>query len=234
MNRSMLAAAVLALVPLSSFAAASFGEAELSSAFAASRGLVRAAAPVSPAHWLELIAKVRALGTFTPTDGNIPDTYGLADVRGPKDAAHVADYVNEWGFTDSRGEFQPGEVTLVSEQWTIPADGNWHVDQWLFRLGMDGSVGARAHITLVETQDGQVLADDGENLKDGDPRVQAKYDALLNLWNGWQPRPKAEKDAVAAPAFPRTGATAARLAKSSLSAGFVLTEFVDNYKWSSP
>ena len=212
MNRSMLAVAVLALIPFSSSAAILSGDAALSSAFAASRDLVRAAAAVSPAHWQELVAKVRALGTCTPTDGNIPSTYGLEDVRGPKDAAHVANYINEWGYTDSHGQFQAGEVTLVSEQWTIPADGNWHIDQWLFRMDMDGAVGARAHITLVETKDGQVLADDAEALKDGDPRIQAKYDALLNLWNGWAPHPKAEK-AVEAKAFPRTGAAAARLAK---------------------
>ena len=213
MNRSVLAVALLAL-PLSSFAAPALSpDAALSAAFSASRDLVRAAAPVSPAHWQELVAKVRTLGTFTPSDGNLPATYGLADVRGPKDAAHVANYINEWGYTDSHGEFQAGEVTLVSEQWTIPSDGNWHIDQWLFRVGMDGTVGARAHITLVETMDGQVLADDGEALKDGDPRIQAKFDALLNLWNGWTPRPKAAQDAVAGPAFPRTGATAARLAK---------------------
>lgn len=206
MNR-FLAFAVLLALPVSSFAAASLGETELSSAFAASRGLVRAAAPVSPAHWQELVAKVRALGTFTPTDGNIPDTYGLADVRGPKDAAHVANYVNEWGFTDSHGEFHADEVTLVSEQWTIPSDGHWHIDQWLFRLGTDGAVGARAHITLVETRDGQVLADDAEALKDGDPRIAAKFDALLNLWNGWTPRPKAEKNVEGA-SFPKTGPAA--------------------------
>lgn len=212
MTRSMLAVAVLA-IPLSSFAApAASGDAALSSAFSASRDLVRAATPVSPAHWQELVAKVRALGTFTPTDGNIPDTYGLADVRGPKDAAHIANYINEWGYTDSHGTFQAGEVTLVSEQWTIPSDGNWHIDQWLFRVGMDGSVSARAHITLVETRDGQVLADDGEALKDGDPRIQAKFDALLNLWNGWAPLPQAEKSAVSLN-FPKTGPAAARFAK---------------------
>lgn len=214
MTRSMLAVAVLALSPVSSFAAPALsGDAALSSAFSATRELVRAAAPVSPAHWQELVAKVRALGTFTPTDGNIPDTYGLADARGPQDAAHVANYINEWGYTDSHGTFQAGEVTLVSEQWTIPSDGNWHIDQWLFRVGMDGAVSARAHITLVETKDGQVLADDGEALKDGDPRIQAKFDALLSLWNGWAPRPKADRDAAAGTTFPRTGAAAARLAK---------------------
>lgn len=211
MNRSVLAVALLAL-PLSSFAAPAVSpDAALSSAFSASRDLVRAAAP-SPGHWQELVAKVRALGTFTPSDGNMPATYGLEDVRGPKDAAHVANYINEWGYTDSHGNFEAGEVTLVSEQWTIPADGNWHIDQWLFRMGMDGAVSARAHITLVETKDGQVLADDGEALKDGDPRIQAKFDALLNLWNGWAPRPKAEKS-VEGRSFPKTGPAAARLAK---------------------
>ena len=227
MNRSRtLAAALLAFAPLSAFAAPS-GEAALSAAYSAQAEGLRAAlsaaaakaaapapAPVSPAHWQELVAKVRALGQFTPSDGNVPDTYGLADLRGPAGAAHVANYINEWGYTDSHGTFQAGEVTLVSEYWSIPADGNWHIDQWLFRLGMDGSVGARAHITLVETRGGQVLADDAEPLKDGDPRIAAKFDALLNLWNGWAPRPKAEVSAASPLKGTRTGPAAAiRLAK---------------------
>ena len=200
-----LAAVLLALTPLSAFAAGT--DASLTAAFAAQRDALRAvvsaakagraAAPdrstLSPADWSALVAKIRAVGAYTPSNGDIPATYGLEDVRGPKDAAHLANYINEWGYTDSHGVFQPGEVTLVSEYWSIPADGNWHIDQWLFRLNVDGSISSRAHITLVETRDGQVLGDDAEQLKDGDPRVAAKYDTLLDNWKTFQPRPKLAK-----------------------------------------
>ncbi|MDE2292713.1 MAG: hypothetical protein KGL53_11585, partial [Elusimicrobia bacterium] len=119
---------------------------------------------------------------------NFPATYGLTDRRGPADAAHRSDYVNEWGWEDSHGVFQPAEVTLVSEVWTIPADGNWHIDQWVFRLDMDAAIQARAHITLVETRDGQVLRDDAENMPDSDPRIDNEYIALLRHWSGFTPR----------------------------------------------
>jgi hypothetical protein len=220
--RTLLTAA-LALAPLSAAAAAPVGESALPAAYAAQRDGLRAAleaakaphapapAPlgISPMDWKEIVAKVRAKGAYSPADGEIPATYGLQDLRGPADAGHVAEYINEWGYTDSKGVFQVGEVSLVSEFWTIPAaDGNWHIDQWLFRLDTDGTISSRAHITLVETRDGRVLADDAEQLKDGDPRIKAKYEALLSLWLGFQPRPRASALPARAPANRVTGPAA--------------------------
>lgn len=195
------AAAVLACAGTAR-AASIDGEAALSSAFAAQRDLMRAALapapvppknenpaaqPLPPAEWKALLEKIRAKGKYTPGD-QMPATYGLEDVRGPLDAGHTANYINLWGYTASDGSFSTMEVTLVSEYWIVRPDGNWHIDQWIFRLDTDAAIQARAHITLVETPGRRVLEDTADPLKDAEVRIRNKYIALLHRWSGFRPR----------------------------------------------
>lgn len=142
---------------------------------------------VSRTPWQQILDKVRAKGKFSPRDGDIPATKGLEYVRGRADADHVVDYINIWGDVDSRGAFAESNVTMVSEDWRIGTDGNWHIDQWIFETDLEGATTRAAHNALVETRDGRVLGYDNENLPQGDPRVRTKYDSLISLWTAFQP-----------------------------------------------
>ena len=135
--------------------------------------------------WPELVDKIIEHGQFTPGDGEIPDTMGLADIRGNTDGPHQADYINLWGGVDQNDEFQPMFATLVSENWQIGSDGNWHIDQWLHRLGADGEPWETTHVVLVEDPDGRVIEYRPESLPVTDPRAEQNRLALLTEWRAF-------------------------------------------------
>ena len=191
-------------------AAATPGNDALATAFSAARqalhasrgevGLPReeppATAPLPPCElpalpagaWRDILAKACADGEYRPEDAPIiPATYGLAHIRGPREQSHKADYLNLWGGVYPDGVFRPWQASLVSEDWVIAADGNWHIDRWVFTPGLDGSIEYASHGVLVETLDGTVLDMSSERLAPGDPAVKAKLEALIVLWTGFVP-----------------------------------------------
>lgn len=71
---------------------------------------------------------------------------------------HQADYFSVIGYPTTDGSsFSVMSVSAVSETWDIDADGNWDVDQWIYRLSAEGELTGISHNRLVETQDGYVL-----------------------------------------------------------------------------
>lgn len=154
---------------------------------------VRATHTANP--WETIVRKVRTQGRFRPAD-HFPANYGLESVTGNPAASHRAEYVNLWGYQDSLGVFQPGYVTMVSENWPVEADGNWHIDQWIFRFRLDGSVIEASHNQLVETMSRSVLEyktletwrpSPGPDAAAAPRAVQAKVDELTRLWAAFGP-----------------------------------------------
>ncbi|MBI4677357.1 MAG: hypothetical protein HY748_07215 [Elusimicrobia bacterium] len=141
--------------------------------------------------WPELVLKVARNGSFTPGNGDIPATLGLAKIKGPKDATHHSDYINIWGFVDESGTFVAFFVTLVSEAWTLKGD-TWVIEQWLHMLDMEGTGQRASYAVITEKLDGQVLDYKPEAMEvQGPPAVQNR-NALLEMWKAYKPQPKAK------------------------------------------
>ena len=72
--------------------------------------------------WQAILSKLQNQGKYVVKDairvfGNvfIPASFQLADVRGPKAAAHNVDYVSILGTMDKAGVFQPERVLFTSQ-----------------------------------------------------------------------------------------------------------------------
>ena len=133
--------------------------------------------------WRGVFEKTCRDGRYSPMDGMIPATFGLESQRGPREQTHYSDYVNLWGGLGPDG-FESYEASLVSEAWVLEADGRFHIDQWIFKLNMDGSVRGAMHGGLVEDPQGRVYDSWTDPAEAGDPKFKGKHDALLALWEG--------------------------------------------------
>src|SRR5262249_16926853 len=63
-------------------------------------------------------------------------------------------YFSTVGGKDSQGVYQIGNESLVSETWTIDAQGNWNIDQYIFVTTSETEAYQYAHNVVTEKQDG--------------------------------------------------------------------------------
>ncbi|MCB9027325.1 MAG: hypothetical protein H6625_13470 [Bdellovibrionaceae bacterium] len=76
-----------------------------------------------------------------------------------QDGNHINNYISlVGGFSPpSSSNFFLSHVEAVWENWQLDADGNWKVDQWLFKLTENGDLLSARHYSLVETKQRRVL-----------------------------------------------------------------------------
>lgn len=138
--------------------------------------------------WSAVLKKVLEHGTFMEADGYyIPAGKGLKDLSAPAEAPHTASYINAWGYVNPEGVFAPYYVTLVFEDWAKNQEGNWHIDQWLFSLDLQGVPDRVSHGYLIETVHGQVLDMHSEQLDPAGQEAGAKREELLRKWEAYAP-----------------------------------------------
>ena len=138
--------------------------------------------------WQKIMAAAKSKGKYSPLNPPIPAGFILSDIRGDEKADHSADYVGVFGSVDDEGKFHAMIVNFVSELWKMgPKDGNWHIDQWIFKTDVYGGVEKSDHQTLIERPDRTIVSANMDKLAAADPRVKAKYDALIKLWSAAQP-----------------------------------------------
>jgi|GEM_PF-2119645 len=144
------------------------------------------ALPSAPAgDWTALLENVRDNGKYEPGDVTYPPHFSFEDISGAKDAAHKADYVTVFGsIGEEDGLFHPGSVDVVSEDWAVDEKKNWRIEQWMFRVGVDGRARDAMHNILYETPDGHVLGED--ELAPG-AEAKAHFDALIKRWTQYKP-----------------------------------------------
>lgn len=70
---------------------------------------------------------------------------------------HQDDYISLVGSHSETGAFQAYRVEAVSEAWVKNKDGNWSIDQWLFRIELDQTLTAASHYWMLQTPDRRVL-----------------------------------------------------------------------------
>ncbi|WP_413612439.1 hypothetical protein [Bdellovibrio sp. HCB-110] len=93
---------------------------------------------------------------------------------------HQADYLSTVGFVDDNGNYNPRHVEAVSETWTLDAEGNWHVDQWIFLIGIEASIQKAYHREIVKTPSGMVTK--LETIATTSEEENAKWSDLLEAW----------------------------------------------------
>ena len=142
--------------------------------------------PQAPAEaWTAILENVRDNGKYEEADQNFPAHFSFEDVKGSTAAAHTADYVSVFGaVAEEDGLFHPDFVDIVSEKWGLDAKGNWSIEQWLFRVRIDGSARDGMHNILHETPDRHVLGEEELGIAKGG---QAAFDALIARWAAYKP-----------------------------------------------
>ena len=112
--------------------------------------------------------QLRSFGNIVPNDKSIP---------------HKADYFSTMGAFNSMGKYYPFEVSAVSEDWRKRENGNWEIEQFIWKISLSGELKGVMHQMLVETHDGTVL--EIVNLPVGtaqDPAELARWGAKLDEW----------------------------------------------------
>ena len=166
--------------------------------------------------WDGIAQKITEHGTYRPPDYRIPATMALQSIRGVPDGTRVADYANLWGYKDPDGQFYGLHATFVSEDWVVSdVDGNFHIDQWIHRMEMDGTHSEATHVTMVQTPDRTVLEHNTEWVPVTDPRASQNLKKLGALWSEFTPSFN-EKVADRLVAQPSRGMNLAPIAPSAL------------------
>ncbi|MBI3549398.1 MAG: hypothetical protein HY078_10195 [Elusimicrobia bacterium] len=199
-----IAVVVRCLVVAASVLPSAASAAALASSAGAGLHLERAIADASSAAklehaanpWEALVKKVLTRGTFQEADF-YPAQYSLKDVQGDPKDSHSAEYVTIWGGVGDLGVFQGSWASFVSEDWPVKADGHWHIDQWIFRIAMDGEIIEATHIFMIQRKDRIIVDGSYKTLgqyKRTQPvsaefraEVQAKYEQLMRRWTAFQP-----------------------------------------------
>ncbi len=105
-----------------------------------------------------------------------------------KQEPHRADYLSVIGLIDSFGQFQPMEVSVVSEDWRKRPNNDWEIEQWIFQLRMNGELKWLSHSLLIEDPNGHVL--DIQTLPSGEPdspEMLERWGAKLQEWYNLYP-----------------------------------------------
>jgi hypothetical protein len=145
------------------------------------------AVPAAPAavengRWAAVLALAVASGTYTDPNNIMPASKYLADIIGPMEGSHTADYFSAWGYGTATGPFNPDFVTFTSESWEINQDGNWVIDQWIHWMRTADTPFQVMHTTLIEKMSGQVLDWHQEAIEAGSPKAEEHRKALLERW----------------------------------------------------
>lgn len=98
---------------------------------------------------------------------------------------HQADYFSLVGSFGMDGEFRRNRAEAVSESWVLRPSGLWEIDQWLFVLSLDGTVGMKLHRHLVRTEDG--LVRQADSVPTTEKEYMDRWNALLKAWVAVQP-----------------------------------------------
>ena len=103
-----------------------------------------------------------------------------------------ADSASLWGFHAGDNQFFAFQVGLVWEDWKIIQGNNFHFEQWIFILKMDGALQKYKHGYAEEDSRGRLLSDSRGRWRTGElpasmADIEAKLKALLAFWYQFNP-----------------------------------------------
>ncbi|GEM_PF-3082549 len=134
---------------------------------------------VSSINWSKMLDIVQKTGKLLESpygDYLYVEHVEPADAKMP----HVANYFSLVGGYDVNGVFQYTHIETVSENWQIDADGNWKIDQYLYRIATDGQIKTSSRVEMIQTKDRVVLK---HQIMDFDEtNAKSNWQRILNNW----------------------------------------------------
>lgn len=117
---------------------------------------------VAQRNWDKLISIVQKTGTVLDSPYG---SYLHLSAMEPADTtqSHTANYFSLVGSYGVDNEFYFSRVEVVSENWQLATDGNWHIDQWLYRLTPEGKIISGSHVQQIQTSERSVLKYESTN-----------------------------------------------------------------------
>tara|TARA_B110001454_G_scaffold181094_1_gene174983 strand:+ start:35127 stop:35654 length:528 start_codon:yes stop_codon:yes gene_type:complete len=97
-----------------------------------------------------------------------------------KTQAHVANYFSLVGGKDAGGQFNFGRIEVVSENWQLDQEGNWVIDQYLYRISPEGEIISASHVDMVQSKDRLVLKYNSSGLDEA--ASKSNWQRILNNW----------------------------------------------------
>lgn len=133
----------------------------------------------TPAQWEGLLSQIEQQGQYLPSP--VGDYLSLSDVQpNDREKDRIASYISAVGYYDENMKFQMNRIEAVWEDWKRDENGNFRVDQWLFRLGVDQQMQAYSRYILILSPTGTHL--DSEYPSTTDDDFNRKWDQVLSAW----------------------------------------------------
>lgn len=134
---------------------------------------------VSSKNWNKILDSVQKTGKLLESPYG---DYLYVEHIEPADTAkaHVANYFSLVGGYDIDGVFQYAHIEVVSENWQINGDGNWQIDQYLYRIATDGQIQTSSHVDMIQTKDRVVLKHEIMNFDEA--AAKSNWQRILNNW----------------------------------------------------
>ncbi len=134
---------------------------------------------VSAQNWNKLLDIVQKKGQTLETEFG---DYVYVEHIEPMDKSlpHIANYFSLVGGKDAVGQFTFGRIEVVSENWQLDKNGNWEIDQYLYRISPDGEIISASHVNMVQAKDRQILKYDSAGLDE--VASKANWQRILNNW----------------------------------------------------
>lgn len=142
-----------------------------------------AAAPApkaADAVWTKVLETVKRDGKYKAGGGFMPDSFSIEDSTGDPKGARTMRAISVLGMLNEEEQFEAMGATIVVMEFTLDANGNTLIDQWMFQTDIYGEVGEAAHGTVTKGPDGKILGTTHSALDDA--KTQAQYDAMLKHW----------------------------------------------------
>lgn len=131
-------------------------------------------------NWKKLIQHIAKHGKVMEAD-----MYSYLYIENTQIAANGKDRHSEYlslvGVVDSDGVFNASHLEGVSETWaTNMQNGNWNIDQWLFKVDGYSNLKWAAHMDMIQTVDHQVLKHD--YVQESQNSLNTQWQEKLKSW----------------------------------------------------
>ena len=145
--------------------------------------------PAAPGDiWAKIVEAVKKDGKFKAGEAPLPSDFTIEEVVGDPKADHTAQTVSFVGEINDDERFAALGAILVTREYKLdPKDGNFHVDQWMIMTDVYGQAISAMHANVVENSAGETVSMTPDKLTPGDPRLKAKFDAMLKHWSERKP-----------------------------------------------
>ena len=130
-------------------------------------------------NWEKFLGIVELKGKMTATP--FGDYMTLANIE-PMDEAesHAADYFSLVGVMGEDQKFSFSTIEVVSEKWQLNVDGNWQIDQFLFRISPAGEILKSYAVDMIQTPSRTILKFEYKNLDQA--AMSTNWERVKNGW----------------------------------------------------